>query len=475
MTLKWLSAVRLNKYGYLKKSSYKERDDAKVLIHALFVRRSIVNKQVKLTDYDSLQQCIDVNNHAERLEIVVPTGTYLTGPIDLRANLTITLEKGAVLKFKDDPNLYPPVWTRWEGIECYAMHPLIFAQEKNNITIQGEGVIDGAGQAWWDKFEQIKQEDRTTPRYAYEKRLAVLNTGYREQTGGGGRRSTQFLRPPLLQIWKCQHFTLKGVTLRNSPWWTFHMVYSQDIRIENVHFNNPADAINTDAMDIDSSKDVTVTGCLINVGDDGVTLKSGSGPSAQAIGIPTENVRVSHCRILSSMGGIAIGSETAAGVKNLTVNDCVFTGTQRAVRLKTRRGRGGTIQGIHLRNLKMDRCWCPVALQMYFASEVGVDEVKQILSLEPQPVTAQTPHIQDVEIEKIEATNVRCVAAFIVGLPEAKIKNVKIDDFKWQLAAANDLLPLDEAEKTGGTIHVKQRGINTINVSNLYVNGHLFN
>lgn len=418
---------------------------------------------------------MDVNNHVEQLEIVVPAGTYLTGPLDLRSNLTITLAKGAVIKFKDDPSLYPPVCTRWEGIECYAMHPLIFAQEKNNITIQGAGVIDGAGQAWWDKFEQIKQEDRTTPRYAYEKRLAALNPGYRNQTGGGGRRSTQFLRPPLLQIWKCQHFTLKGITLRNSPWWTFHMVYSQDIQIDNVQFKNPADAINTDAMDIDSSKNVTVTGCLIDVGDDGVTLKSGSGPSAQAINIPTENVRVSHCHILASMGGIAIGSETAAGVKNLTVSDCIFEGTQRAVRLKTRRGRGGTIQGIHLRHLQMDRCWCPVALQMYFASEVGTDEAKQILSLEPQPVTAQTPHIQDVEIDGIDASNVRCVAAFIVGLPEAKIKNVKINDFKWQLAPTADLLPLDEAEKTGGTIHVGKRGINTLNVSDLNVNGHLFN
>ena len=434
-----------------------------------------MSKKVTLTDYHSLQQCMDVNNHVDQLEIVVPAGTYLTGPLTLRSNLTLTLEKGAVLEFKDDPNLYPPVWTRWEGVECYAMHPLIYANGQQNITIQGEGVIDGHGQAWWKKFAQIQQEDRNTPRFDYEKRLASMNPGYQEQTGGGGRRSTQFLRPPLLQIWKCQNFTLKGVTLRNSPWWTFHMVYSSDIQIQDVTFRNPADAINTDAMDIDSSKNVTVTDCLLDVGDDGVTLKSGSGPSAQAIGIPTENVTVKHCRILNSHGGIAIGSETAAGVKNLTVDDCTFVGTQRCVRLKTRRGRGGTIEGIYLHNLHMDRCWCPIALQMYFASEVKADEAEKILSLGAQPVTAQTPHIQDVEIKDVVATNVRCVAAFIVGLPEAKIKDVRIENYQWSLAKDDDLLPIDQAEKTGGTIHLNQQGINTINVTNLQVNDHLFN
>ncbi len=86
-----------------------------------------MSKKVTLTDYPSLQQCMDVNNHVDQLEIVVPAGTYLTGPLTLRSNLTLTLEKGAVLEFKDDPNLYPPVWTRWEGVECYAMHPLIYA------------------------------------------------------------------------------------------------------------------------------------------------------------------------------------------------------------------------------------------------------------------------------------------------------------------------------------------------------------
>lgn len=125
---------------------------------------------------------------------------------------------------------------------------------------------------------------------------------------------------------------------------------------------NPADAINTDAIDIDSSKNVLIQDCLFDVGDDAVTLKSGSGPDGLRVNIPTENVKVRNCKILASHGGIAIGSETAGGIKDVNVKNCQFLGTQRGIRLKSRRGRGGTIQNIVLENLTMDHCWCPIVL-----------------------------------------------------------------------------------------------------------------
>lgn len=426
---------------------------------------------VNVNDYANLQACLDINNHVEQLTVKIPAGIHETGPLSLRSNLVLDFEKGATLKFLDDPNLYEPVWTRWEGIECYAMHPLLYASEQHNITLQGPGVIDGSGQSWWQKFRDIEKNDRTLPKEPYEKRLAKLNPDYKTRTGGGGRPTTQFLRPPLVQFWKCHDIKLEGVTLQNSPFWTLHLLYSQNITVDHVTFHNPADAINTDAMDIDSTKDVTVTNCLLDVGDDGVTLKSGSGPSAQAIGIPTENVTVKNCRILASHGGIAIGSETAAGIKHMVVKDCSFEGTRRGIRLKSRRTRGGTIEDIHLQNLKMDHCWCPISLEMYFAPGVLPNEEATVLSEDPQPVTAQTPHIKDIEIDNIDATNVRATAAFIVGLPEAPIKNVTIKQFNWHLAPTEELLPTYRAEETGGRFHNDDRGIKTINVENLNING----
>jgi len=243
------------------------------------------------------------------------------------------------------------------------------------------------------------------------------------------------------------------------------MVYSNHITIKNMTFSNPADAINTDAMDIDSSENVTVSHCLLDVGDDGVTLKSGSGKDGIRVNRPTRNVKVSDCKILASHGGIAIGSETAAGISDVEVSNCTFEGTRRGIRLKSRRTRGGTIKNIKLHDLKMDACWCPISLEQYFAPGVLPAEEATVLSKEPQPVDETTPHIKNIEIKDISATNVRATAAFIVGLPEANIENVTIENFNWSLADETHLLPTERAEETGGRFHDDSRDIKTINDS----------
>ena len=277
----------------------------------------------------NIQQAIDAVNATGGGEVVVPTGEHLTGPLKLCSNLTLTLEDGAHIKFDTDPNAYPPVWTRWEGIECWAMHPLVWGENVENVTIRGagqpwnsgsdteiradkRGIIDGQGEAWWEKFRQIeKVEDRHEPKFDYELRLAELNPDYKTRPGGGARPDTQFLRPPLMQFFKSQNITIQGFTLQNSPFWTFHTVYCEDVQILDMKILNPADAINTDAIDIDSSANVLIANSLLDIGDDAVTLKSGSGEQGLKIGIPTKNVTVRSCKIFASHGGIAIGSETA--------------------------------------------------------------------------------------------------------------------------------------------------------------------
>ncbi|MDM7517588.1 glycoside hydrolase family 28 protein [Lentilactobacillus sp. TOM.63] len=418
-----------------------------------------------------IQTAINKLSEANGGQVIINPGEHITGPIELTSNLTLTLQEGSIIKFKDDPMLYPPVWTRWEGVECFAMHPLVYSNNDKNVKINGTGTIDGSGSNWWKTFKKIEDEDRTLPREDYELRLANLNPDYQTRTGGGGRPSTQFLRPPLIQFWKGQNIVIEGITLKNSPFWTLHMVFSRDIQIENMTFSNPADAINTDAMDIDSSENVSVSNCLLDVGDDGVTLKSGSGADGIRVNRPTKNVHITGCRILASHGGIAIGSETAAGISNVEVSNCTFEGTRRGIRLKSRRTRGGTIQDIKLHDLTMDSCWCPISLEQYFAPGVLPAEEDTVLSKEPQPVDNTTPHIKNIQIKNITATNVRATAAFIVGLPEAHIQNVNIENFNWSLATPDHLLPTNYAEETGGRFHDASRDIKTINVSNLVING----
>jgi len=427
--------------------------------------------KISAADYPNLQAAIDNIKDAGVGELVVPSGTYHTGPLTLCSNLTITLEPGTHILFDDDSMRYEPIWTRWEGIECWAMHPLLYAADAENITIRGNGVIDGNGQRWWERFRRNEDSGQNEPIYPDEKRLAALNPDYRSRPGGGARPQTQYLRPPLVQFWKCRNINLEDFELRNSPFWTLHTVYCDNVRISGMTIFNPADAINTDAIDIDSCRDVLIENCKLDVGDDAVTLKSGSGPDGVRIGRPTENVVVRNCTIYASHGGLAIGSETAGGVKNVEIDNCQFYGTQRGVRIKTRRTRGGTIENITIRDLQMDEVWCPIVIGMYFQPGVDPDnpDYAAIMSPAAQPVTDTTPHIRNVIIENVAARNVRSTAAFIVGLPESPIENVTIKGFDYTLAPETDLLETWNTEPTGGLFHDADRGIKTINADATFV------
>ena len=426
---------------------------------------------ITAADYPTLQAAIDAIAAAGGGELIVPANRYETGPVTLCSNLTLTLEPGAHIVFTDDSMAYEPIWTRWEGIECWAMHPLLYAADAENITIRGKGIIDGNGQRWWDRFRLNEDSGQNDPVYPDELRLAKLNPDYRQRPGGGARPQTQYLRPPLVQFWKCRNVNLADFELRNSPFWTLHTVYCDNVRISGMTIFNPADAINTDAIDIDSCRDVLIENCKLDVGDDAVTLKSGSGPDGVRIGRPTENVVVRDCTIYASHGGLAIGSETAGGIKNVEIDNCQFIGTQRGVRIKTRRTRGGTIENITIKDLQMDGVWCPIVIGMYFQPGVDPDnpDYAAIMSTEPQPVTDTTPHIRNVVIENVQAKNVRSAAAFIVGLPESPIEHVTIRDFNYALAPDADLLETWNTEPTGGLFHDDDRGIKVINADAAFV------
>ena len=421
--------------------------------------------------YPNIQAAIDaaaaVATAQSPAEVLVPAGTHRTGPLTLASHLIVTLDQGAVVLFDDDSSLYEPVWTRWEGVECYAMRPLFYAAGASNITVRGQGILDGNGRRWWDRFRVNESSGQNEPIHADELRLAALNPDYRSRPGGGARPHTQYLRPPLVQFYQCSNVQLEGITLRNSPFWTLHTVYSQGLTIRGVTIENPGDAINTDAIDIDSCQDVLIEGCVLDVGDDGVTLKSGSGPDGVRVGIPTRNVTVRDCTIYASHGGIAIGSETAGGIENVLVDRCRFIGTQRGIRLKTRRTRGGTMKNLTLRNLQMDGVWCPIVIGMYFQPGIDPDhpDYSQVMSPQAQPVTDTTPRIEGVSIQNVTASNVRATAAFIVGLPEAPITDVSIQGFSYSLAAEETLLDTALTEPTGGLFHDEHRGIKVINAS----------
>lgn len=396
-------------------------------------------------------------------EVLVPSGIWHTGPVTLASGITFRLAEGARLVFIPEESLYVPVYSRWEGVSCWCMHPCLFISGAHDVVVTGTGTLDGSGEAWWSKAGH-KRVYQFSPETPVEKTLASLNPGYAGQPGGGGGRQCQFLRPPLLQILDSSRVTVEGVTLTGSPFWTLHPVFSSELTIRNVKIKNPADAPNTDGIDIDSCENVTVTDCQVDVGDDGIALKSGSGPDGIAAGRPTRNVTVTRCTVRSAHGGIVIGSETAAGISGLVARDCLFDGTDRGIRIKTRRGRGGDITDLRFENLTMKDNLCPLAINMYY--RCGATE-GPLFSLAPEPVDSTTPSISSVLVKDCTATGSRASAGFIVGLPERPITGLRVEDCSFGVDPES-AVSTDDSEMFFGLPHEGNKGIRLRNVQGTF-------
>ena len=392
-------------------------------------------------------------------ELIIPPGIYATGALTLEKHyVTITLEKGCRIQFIPEPELYPPVYTRWEGVNCWAMQPAFLIADSTHIHLRGEGVLDGGGSWWWEQAAIKKKQPK--PITDLEHSFARLNPGFEEQASGGGGRKSRFLRPPLLQIYQSRNVYVSGITLQNSPFWTLHPLYSKRLTIKDITIINPKDAPNTDGIDIDSCNDVVVRNCFVDVGDDGIAIKSGSGSDGVATARPTVGVVIEGCTVQNAHGGAVIGSETAAGVRDVFVQRCLFDGTDRGIRIKTRRGRGGEITNVHFRSLTMKDNLCPVAVNMYYrpgSNDPG------LFSLDPQPILDTTPSISNILIEECTAVGATSSAGFIVGLPEEPIRNVRIAHSSFSVSQEN-VTAIEESEMYEGLPAISKRGIRLRNV-----------
>lgn len=394
-------------------------------------------------------------------------GVWRTGPIELFSHTTLSLDEGAIITFIPEPPRYKPVWTRWEGVECYGMHPCVFTSGQKDVVITGKGVLDGSGRSWWDLRQEKRRRGQKSPETPEEFELARLNKGFEKQPGGGGGREMQFLRPPLVQFFNCAQVRIEGVTLRNSPFWTLHPVYCSSLTVSGVSIENPPDSPNTDGMDIDSCEDVLIENCHVTVGDDGIALKSGSGEDGIRAAKPCRRITVRGCIVEDGHGGIVIGSETAGGAYDIIAEDCLFRGTDRGIRIKTRRGRGGQIQNLTFRKLTMENNLCPLAINMYYRSGASIDD--GYFSQDALPLNAATPSIRNISIADIKASGCRASAGFIVGLPEAPVEHIKLERCEFSVNEQSGV-STDESDMFLGLPHVTEKSIRLLNVKDTEFN-----
>jgi len=348
-----------------------------------------------------------------------PAGTYLTGPIELKSNITLDIESGAILNFSDNFDDYLPyVEMRYEGIVMKSFHPLIYAYNAENITIKGRGTLNGNGQAWWSAV--LRQEINSATKRDLSKYQSLWDEANKElilddKSDYKGSLSRRFFRPPFFQAYKSKNILVEGVKFINSPFWTINPEFCSNIRVTGVTIANPTSP-NTDGINPSSCNNVHISDCHISVGDDCITIKSGRDSQGRKYATPCENITITNCTMLAGHGGVVIGSEMSGDVRKIAISNCIFDGTDRGIRIKSTRGRGGIVEDIRVSNIVMKNILREAITFNLFYTRVPAE-----------PVSERTPIFRNIHISNMTGTNVNA-AALIVGLPEMPVSDISFTD-----------------------------------------------
>lgn len=403
--------------------------------------------------------------------VLIPSGYWLTGPVELKSNVNLHLEKNALLQFTADFNQYKIIEGNYEGKPSARNQSPIMGTNLENVAITGSGTIDGNGDAWrmvgknalteaeWKKKTLsgglVSEDGKTwfpsekTKKAHLEKSAVLLGPGKKLSDFEDIK---DFLRPNLVVLTNCSKVLLEGVTFQNSPAWNLHPLMCEDLTIKNIKVKNPDYAQNGDGVDIESCKNVLVEGSVFDVGDDAICIKSGKDEEGRKRNMPTENVIIRNNLVYAGHGGFVVGSEMSGGARNIFVTDCSFMGTDKGIRFKTTRGRGGIVEKIYIRNLNMfnivDEA---IFFDMYYWTKAPIANEKQ----EVPKVSMETPQFKDIFIENIVCNGAN-KGIFIRGLPEMAVKNVNMKNLFLNTNNAVEIIDADRIEIKNSVLLTKR-------------------
>lgn len=338
--------------------------------------------------------------------LYVPAGTYLLKPVFLKSDMTLYLERGAVLVGRPEREVYPILpgiedgvnLGTWQGEEVSCFASLLTAYGARNLTITGEGVIEGNALAgdWY--------KDHRTMRIAWRPRGVFFN--------------------------RCSTVTMFGLTVRNTPSWNIHPYFCSDVKLYDLDLFNPSGMPTTDGIDPDTCDGVEIAGVHISVGDDCIAIKSGTLEQAKKYKKPCRNITIRNCYMRDGHGGVVLGSELSGGIENVTVTRCLFEGTDRGLRIKTRRGRGrtGVTDNIIFEDIVMKGVKAPFVVNMYYNMGDNTGHTEYVYTTEKLPVDERTPYIGSFTFKNMKCTDVAWCAGAFYGLPEAPIAGVTFEN-----------------------------------------------
>lgn len=340
--------------------------------------------------------------------VVIPSGEWFSGAIKLKSHITLLLEEGSRLVFSTDMREYlPVVFTRFQGMELYNYSSLVYGFQLEDIAIVGTGKLIGNGEQRedWDNGGDFG-EARAKLYDLSEEGVPVEERVFGDQMPG--------IRPSFVQCVRCKDILLEDFTVENGPFWTIHLVYSENVVARKLHINTWS--INTDGMVIDSTKNVLIEDCYFATGDDAIAIKSGADADGRRVNIPSENIEIRRIHVARGNGGVSLGSEMSGGIKNVTVRDSVFENTGSGFRMKANAGRGGFFQDILVENIEMNHLE---------NDAINIDF--QYHSALKSKTSFQTT-VENVVIRNIKGSDVREAIIDIDGFSSFDMQDLRLED-----------------------------------------------
>ena len=369
---------------------------------------------------EAFKKAIVACNKAGGGKVLVPSGTFLTGPIHLLDNVNLHLSEGSEILFSTNKSEYlPVVHTSYEGVELMNYSPLVYAYQKKNIALTGRGTLNGQANEtnWWPwcgaeryghkKGEAQQRDDHNLPRLRKMNEEAVP---YQDRVFGEGHQ----LRPAFFQPFGCENVLVQGVTFTNAPFWVMHPIKSTNVTVDGVIVSSHGP--NNDGCDPEYSKNVHIKNCVFDTGDDCIAIKSGRNDEGRWVNIPSENIVVEDCRMKDGHGGVVMGSEISAGVRNVFVRNCRMDSPEldRAIRIKTNTLRGGFVENVFVKNIQVGQV------------KEAVLKINTYYGIYDNQEGEHIPTIQNIHLENVTVAKGGKYGILVQGREERPVKNITL-------------------------------------------------
>ena len=397
---------------------------------------------------EAFKKAIKACSEAGGGKVVVPEGKFLTGPIHLKSNVNLYTEEGSEILFsKNKKDYLPVVHTSYEGVELMNYSPLIYAYNQRNIAVTGKGVFNGQAnnENWWPwcGAERYGHQEGSPQQKAGHNlpRLRKMNeqgTPVKERIFGEGHQ----LRPTFFEPFECENILVQGVTFTNAPFWIMHPIKCTDVTVDSVIAKSHGP--NNDGCDPEYSKNVLIKNCLFDTGDDCIAIKSGRNNDGRRVAIPSENIVVQNCEMKDGHGGVVMGSEISAGVRNVYARNCKMDSPNldRAIRIKTNTLRGGFVDGVYVKDIEIGQVKEAV---LKVNTHYGIYENQEGTFM---------PEIKNIYLENITVENGGKYGLLIQGREESPVKNINLTNVT--IKSTETPVLIEHADK----IHYKNTTIN---------------